>query len=905
MRERPTKSAAIKAFLMASTHRDLADKYNYEMECQVIVDQDGGERVDGDFKGRAWHAWSDGITTWKPIRIPYGAATTNPTFDDTPMSWDLSQHALGIGLTGWNWVRKESLWVGFDFDAIAGHSENHAGKLTDKELAEVQVAACNIPWVTVRKSTSGNGLHLYVDLHPVETFTHTEHAAVSRAVLGMMAGKVGFDFHSKVDAKGGNMWLWHRKMRGTPGLSLIKQGTVLDNLPDNWRDHIEVVKGNRAKTLPAFIKDSAISEIDKLFDDLTGQRANIQLDDHHKRLMEWMTTNDCCAHWDQDRNMLVCHTADLKKAHEELGLRGVFETSTKHGSAQNCFAFPWRKGAWAIRRFTPGVQEHASWSQDGAGWTQCFYNRDPDLGTASKSSEGLEHKAGGYVFQHAEQAVAAAALLGVQIDLPPWILNRSTKLKENKDGRLVVEIDLHKDDGMAGGLKGWIPEGKTWSKVFNANLRQPSEVEAGNYDDIIRHTVTEGGEDSGWSIQTNGKWIGEPLAHVRPVLQGALGLNTKEATAVLGASVFKHWTLVNKPFQPEYPGDRQWNRKAAQFVYNQTENRDDLQYTTWMKVLRHCGKGLDGAIKKHGWCQANGILNGADYLKVWIASLFQKPMERLPYLFFYSQEQNTGKSIFHEALTELVTNGVERADNALTNQAGFNGELANAILCIIEEVDMSKSKTAYNRIKDWTTGRMFPVHPKGETPYSIPNCTHFIQTANNHSYCPMGIGDTRITMIHVSPLEPHELIPKSKLIEMLKKEAPDFMAEIMNLDIPPSNDRLNVPIIITDEKMLAQNANMTELESFIAENAYHVTGRMIKLSDFFEKFYMLIDHSEVEKWTKNRVSKEMPPQFPKGRRRQDGQFYYGNLSWEPRKADEPILPRLVIDGEYIVPEEER
>ena len=58
-----------------------------------------------------------------------------------------------------------------------------------------------------------------------------------------------------------------------------------------------------------------------------------------------------------------------------------------------------------------------------------------------------------------------------------------------------------------------------------------------------------------------------------------------------------------------------------------------------------------------------GVLTGADYLKCWIAALFQEPMEPLPYLFLYSQEQNTGKSILHEALSLLLTRGVVRAEH--------------------------------------------------------------------------------------------------------------------------------------------------------------------------------------------------------------------------------------------------
>ena len=97
--ERPTRTEAIKAFLLAHTHKDLASLYTSEMECQVIVAQDNGEKIDGEFKGNRWHGYTDGLQTWKPFRIPRNAMDV-PEYEDVPMTFDLTSHAEGIGLTG-------------------------------------------------------------------------------------------------------------------------------------------------------------------------------------------------------------------------------------------------------------------------------------------------------------------------------------------------------------------------------------------------------------------------------------------------------------------------------------------------------------------------------------------------------------------------------------------------------------------------------------------------------------------------------------------------------------------------------------------------------------------------------------------------------------------------------------
>jgi hypothetical protein len=157
----PTRTQAIKAFLTHSTHPDLAALYNANMECQVNVLQAGGQRVEGEYKGRSWLGWTDGINTWKPFRIPWNA-NTEPEYTDTAMKFDLVKYAEGIGMTGFDWKNRVSKWVGYDYDAIVGHSEKHTKKLTEEEFIELEKKVADVPWVSLRLSTSGKGRHLYV-----------------------------------------------------------------------------------------------------------------------------------------------------------------------------------------------------------------------------------------------------------------------------------------------------------------------------------------------------------------------------------------------------------------------------------------------------------------------------------------------------------------------------------------------------------------------------------------------------------------------------------------------------------------------------------------------------------------------------------------------------------------------
>lgn len=890
--ERPTRTQAVQAMLKASTHADLAGLYNHDFECQVNVAPDGGTKIAGEYKGRQWNGWTDSVTTWKSFRVPY-KANSDPEYNDPPMNFDLAAHAEGIGMTGWNWAERKSYWVAFDFDAMAGHSDKHSRKLTDEELADVARTLEQIPYCTIRRSTSGKGLHVYIFLNPVPTNNHTEHAALARAILGQLASLTKYDFNSKVDICGGNMWVWHRKMAGTDGLKLLKAGVLLEEPPPNWRDHIEVCKGSRRKARPFFLGEG----MDKAFEDLSGQQARVPLDDDHKKLIHWLADNKCPGEFNQDHWSLQSHTADLKQAHTELQLKGIFETATTHSSPMNCFCFPLRNGAWAVRRYSTGVKEHSSWDQDGAGWTRCYFNREPSLKVAARTYEGVEHSKGGYMFRHSELAKQAAEQLGAKVDLPAWIAARPARLREHKDGRVIMEMDYQTHD-QSKGMEDWVLEKNKYTKIFDVKAHDATELDVSAFDDLVRHIVDANGNDCGWVIKSQSKWKSEPLTHVKHALS-AMQFSPQDVGQIVGTNVMKCWTIVNQPFQDEYPSGREWNRDAAQFRYRPSLDTDSLSYPTWMLILEHIGSSLTSSVREHPWCKQNCIVTGAEYLKCWIASMFQHPLEPLPYLFLFGDPDN-GKSILHEAISLLVTKGVVRADQALTSM--YNGELANAILAVIEEVDLRKNKQAYNRMKDWVTARHISIRALYEQAYMIPNSTHWIQCANDFQACPILPGDARIVYINVPKLV--NKIAKRVLIGKLEKEAPDFLAAILSLEIPQSPDRLMLPVISTEEKAIAEDANQTMLEHYLSEFCHHVTGSTILYGEFYAKFNSWLPVNERHEWSKIRTGRELPPKFPKGRLINDGgQYHIGNLSWNARAPEDIILPRLRrTSNDTLVPE---
>jgi energy-coupling factor transporter ATP-binding protein EcfA2 len=871
------KTQAISQFLKLTGNKHLTSLYHYGMEVQVNVAQDDGVRIKGTtFNGRPWIGWKSPTSdeTWKSFRIPW-SAYKEPQYTDTEMKFDLIKHVEGIGLTGWNWVNKTSVWVGFDFDSIV----NHTAGLTEEELLVIKQKLYELPYTTLIKSTSGKGLHLYIFFEtPVPTVTHTEHAALARSVLSVIAAEVGYNLTTSVDTCGGVLWVYHRKQEGTDGLSLLKQGEKFKNqrIPCNWRDHADVVSGRKRRII-GLNKDEEIS----LFDEMTAAIQQQNLDDSHRQLLTWFAASaERDWWWDTDHNMLVCHTFDLKKAHTELGLKGIFYTKSTGTSAQNCYAFPSYNGSWIIRRHSFNVKEHPSWSLDASGWVRCVYNTVADFTVCAKSNEGVENTRGEYVFITVTQGLKALADLGItHIVIPEQYSMRAMSLAEKMDSRIVVSFTREPSDTAITGFLA-NSKGDRWECVVHRH-KPKKEVSAPDY--LIRHLITDIAE-AGWFIYTRKHWVSQSKSNVQTVLMGQqYQYNKHDIELLMSKAILNPWKLVNIPFEDEYPGDRQWNRDGAAFSCKPEEGMFD----TWLNILTHCGNGLRTTLEANAWCMQNNILNGADYLLCWVANAFQHPTEPLPYLFFVG-EQNSGKSTFHEALALLFKQqkGYIRADNALINQQGFNSEIAGAIICVVEETDLKRNKDAANRIKDWVTGKTISINTKYKTVYDIVNTTKWIQCANDLNYCPILPGDTRIVVSWVE--KPKTEIPKSVLFEKLEREKAAFLFHVLNLELPEPEGRLRLPCVTTSEKQKVMLSNSSDIEQFIFEHCKICYGKMTAFEDFCFAFVDWLSPEKRNYWTRTRVSREFPQITPlcRGRTGAENISVIGNLTLSQDEKDE-------------------
>lgn len=577
----------------------------------------------------------------------------------------------------------------------------------------------------------------------------------------------------------------------------------------------------------------------------------------------------------------------------------------------NCFMRPKPDGAWDVYRFGEGTDECLIWEQQGK-YTHTTYNYPATLKQiclASGGYEGTEEKQG-FLFDSLAEMKKALGLLGSKLVLPDKAGGRTLSLHNGPQDKIILVISKERSDTKpefpryVKTPRGWEIWIRDSVKTSDGELEE--ETLWSELDDKMRALKSVGLKGGGGSFDSwvlrdcTEDWTTHPRENLKSYL---MSLGFTKPDPILGGAVFKSWILVNEPFQPEYPGGRVWNRDAAQFVYAPVElsEGETPHHPTWTKIMEHCGSDLTMYVSGLPWCKEWGITTGGDYLTAWVACMFQNPFGKLPYLFMYGP-QNSGKSTFHEALAFLLTSGVAKADRALTSEQGYNGELMDAVLAVVDEVDISKAgSSVYNKLKEWVTGMTISIHAKYKAVQDVVSTLHFVQMSNSRSSLPVFPGDTRITAMNVPDLDEGQEIAKETLHERLKQEAPHFMRTLMDFEIAEASGRLMLPVIETQGKAEAAAGNIDDVTQFIEDNCFAVPGAAIKFTDFKEKFLDSLEDFQRADWKDRLIRNALSERFPVGRCTNVNQVIIGNLTFSPDA--EPGEP-FTQSGSKIVKEDE-
>jgi hypothetical protein len=392
--------------------------------------------------------------------------------------------------------------------------------------------------------------------------------------------------------------------------------------------------------------------------------------------------------------------------------------------------------------------------------------------------------------------------LGFDATLPAIFADREIAIEHTRNGHIVISTPQQERDSPPA---QWRDDCKgRWQHVIG-HFRDKVEAPLCEMDILLR-CLSASGHPAGWAARlADGRWCRKTAGSTKTILQN-IGYTKPEAEQVMGRLEQHPWSLTHRPFALEEDHSRRaWNIDAPQYRYQPLEG----PHPSWDLIFSHIGHSLDSHIPS----TLGTIRTGADYLRAIFASILREPFEPTPYLFLFGPE-NSGKSTLHEAFELLVTRGVVKADRALTSQSDFNGELAGAILCVVEEKDIATCPGAYAKIKDAVTARQLSIRKMRTDSYMVANSTHWFQSANTSAACPIFPGQTRIQPIRVDAIESD--IPKSQLMARLAAEGPAIMFTLLSMELPKAGGRLALPIIDTPEARNLADRNVdTRVQTII------------------------------------------------------------------------------------------
>ncbi len=703
-----------------------------------------------------------------PICYPEGNKT-DPNWTRDGIRWPL-EYAQDIGATGF--TSAGSLFVAMDIDSTF----NHVKGLSTEDLEAIVEAVKNLDYVEIRRSTSGLGYHLYVWLDFIDTKNHDEHAAVGRAVLGKICHDAQLDFQNDVDKYGRNTWFYSTRKQNEDSFKQVKPSERKLHEVDlpGWRDNIPVIQRKAVKV-----------DGQGLPDEESCARATVRRDEEHQRIIDALMEEDHYIAWMPDYGCYHVHTLGLKAVHDKLDLKGAFETHTDGVTKFNAFMFVKPNGVFYVCRIRKDT-EHPLWEKTNTNLAAIYYNAPVSMATAARVVKAVRTGETSFSCGTVKQAKEAAALF--KINLPDLDEEKPVDFTF-KSGILIIEADRK---GKTPPPPGWGTKGR---RLRYAQEIEEAMVDEGDYDSYLRHLTSPTNEDAGWALKRkDNTWGIENQGTLKNVLLNK-GLATDMAWAVLGGCAEEPWNLVNEPFEAEFLSGRRWNRHGKRLI-----KPEPGEHPTYDTVFKHLGSDLDHAVFSDPWCQANNVKSGADWLKLWAASVFQRPKLHTPALIFWSVEQETGKSTFQRCLAEMIQgpDGTVDIYNALTEK--FNDALAGCVIGYVEDKDLGTKGML--KVKGWIDSPTIPIRAMRTNQYTLPNYLHVILAVNTLEATPLEPADRRFTVVHV-PYQPMTAVSKVEMEAMLQREAKHFLHTLLNIPMPIPVGRLSIPVLETETKRIA------------------------------------------------------------------------------------------------------
>lgn len=123
----------------------------------------------------------------------------------------------------------------------------------------------------------------------------------------------------------------------------------------------------------------------------------------------------------------------------------------------------------------------------------------------------------------------------------------------------------------------------------------------------------------------------------------------------------------------------------------------------------------------------------SNFVKMWIAQMFQYPENKSIHLIFVGLE-GTGKGTFVRFF-ETIMGGSHRCWECVDPQEDifgkFNDMMKKAFLVVLNEADKSGTYNSNNKMKALITDKTINIRPKGKTAFVMKSCHRFMSFSNN------------------------------------------------------------------------------------------------------------------------------------------------------------------------------
>lgn len=790
--------------------------------------------------------------------------------------------AIRFGVSGWNYSTKMTHFISVDVDLLGDKKGNDG--VTQQRMDEIIAQCMALPYIEMRYSTHGKGLLIRAFLQPTHTPSENAHAKLARTLIDKINSDTTLKLNSDpkkpdTDVVGRIAWIWSAK-ENDGSFKLIKANSTFYQPPEQ-EIAVEV--------------DTNLS-----IEQLEEQAFYLSLNDGTQAIIKHIKDKGGIAEYvalqDPEEGAFACirtHTYMLMEAKEALRIPGSYKTVASGSNRKdiNCFCIPSRNGGLKVIRYG-GTGGESDWLIDDKGRAYNYLNDSVPLIEQIRIHGGSPDKDNTYLFPTLRQAAEAMQRFAVgKIEVPVEYADRKTTLVLIDNTTAQMRIEKHQ------GEKSYNPHfhnGHGYLK-HNFQVSLPEESDAIlTQDEVlmvsnnIRHVVMFYNKaNSTWESKARDSWIKKGRQDIDAVLC-SIGISKQRVPSVCGHLIRNSLMGVNVPFGEEKLGPHTINITTSKLACKPSKVIKSID--NWLSFYKHIGSSLTPHIKANPSFQKIGIKDGCDYLMTWLAYSIRKPSLRMPYLFLHGP-QETGKSLFHESMNFLISGAVQRGNYSLTNPQGFNGELMGCTHVVIEELDMSTNKMAFQRMKEFVTGSEVSIHVKGATPMMIPNYTHWIQCANDVSYCPVEFGDTRVTMIFVD--KPPKPRCKDEMINALKNEAPCFLHKILTLDLPEPMGRLALLPIETEDKTEVMEGRSDNIQQYFSSCLTESDGSYILLSEAFDEyltFCKTLQGSSSKPHTRRAFASRMRNLVPCGR--------------FPKIANKVVVANVVMNSQAGIGEKE-